>query len=69
VSVVNVPGTALGTMVLSGELDMIPVGFAMNAVKSGPEGGQSVNVLSRGFYTSDDGPELYAYLDQLFFYV
>jgi len=37
-------------------------GFARNAVR----GGGDVNVEVRGFYTSDDGPLLYTYLDGLF---
>ncbi|WP_437276046.1 hypothetical protein WME90_33010 [Sorangium sp. So ce375] len=63
---IDIPTPAHRPVMLTGELDMVPVGFAMENVKSGPEGGQSVKILPRGFYTSDDGPELYTYLDQLF---
>lgn len=37
-------------------------GFAMNSA----QGGERVNILRRGFFTSDDGPDLYTYLDDLF---
>lgn len=65
-SIKLVTAPAQAPITLSGKLDLVPAGFAMEAVKSGPEGGESVQVLSSGFYTSDDGPELYNYLDQLF---
>lgn len=54
------------TIMLTAELDHVPVGFALENVKSGPEGGETLSVRSRGFYTSDDGPELYTYLDNMF---
>lgn len=44
------------------------VGFCLDSVDNsqGADGDKSVSVLSRGFFTSDDGAILYTYLDGLF---
>lgn len=43
------------------DLEAPPAGVSLTSAK----GGEAVQVQSRGFYTSDDGPQLYAILDSI----
>lgn len=49
-------------------LDNPMVGFSLNSANNsgGADGARAVSVLTKGFYTSDDGAILYTYLDSLF---
>lgn len=50
------------------KLDNPHVGFCLNSVdnSTGADGDKTVDVIARGFFTSDDGPDMYTYLDSVF---